>query len=121
MAICALAIGNGAVREAALEPALGPTLGLVTSGLLLSVLVLAVAYAGAPCYGRQPATVLAALGVYWLVLTVAFELVLGVLVLRQSGDELLAQYSPAGGNLWLLVLATITIAPWLAARLRRLI
>lgn len=42
------AVGNGMAREALLDPALGSTLALVLSGLLLSVMVLGVAYVGAP-------------------------------------------------------------------------
>lgn len=114
------AVGNGLLREAVLAPALGSTLALATSGLLLSVLVLALAYVGAPWYGRQSGAVLAALGAYWLVLTVAFESGLGLLVLGQSPEEVLRQYSLADGNLWPVVLAIITLAPWLAARMRRL-
>lgn len=114
------AVGNGLLREAVLAPALGSTLALATSGLLLSVLVLSVAYVGAPWYGRQPGGVLAALGAYWFVLTVAFESGLGLLVLGQSPEAIFRQYSLADGNLWSVVLAIITLAPWLAARVRRL-
>lgn len=115
------AVGNGVVREALLEPALGSTLALVLSGLLLSVLILGVAYVGAPWYGRQSGAVLMGLGGYWLILTVAFESGVGFLVLGQSPEEILRQYSLAGGNLWSVVLAVITVAPWLAARIPRFV
>lgn len=119
-AIGVLAVGNGVVREALLEPALGPILGLSASGISLSVLVLLVAYAGAPWLGHQPAARLAGIGVYWLVLTLLFETGLGWLVLAQSPEDLLRPYSFAGGNLWLLVLAVVTAAPWLAGKARGL-
>ena len=48
LAILALAIANGLLREKILIPSLGSTTGLVSSGILLSAGVLLVAWAGAP-------------------------------------------------------------------------
>ncbi len=115
-----LAVGNGVMREALLEPGLGPSLGLAASGLLLALLVLGVAYIGAPWYGRQSQATLLGLGVYRLVLTILFESGLGLILLEQSWEHVLRQYSLAGGNLWLLVLSAITVAPWLAGKMRGL-
>ena len=119
--IGALAVGNGTVRETLLGPALGPTLGLAVSGLVLSALVLLVAYLGSPWYGRQSTPFLAGIGAYWLVLTILFESGLGLLVSGQTWEQVLRQYTFAGGNLWVLVLAVITVAPWLTAKARGLV
>ena len=116
-----LAVVNGVVRETLLEPALGPTLGLAVSGLVLSALVLLVAYLGSPWYGRQSTPFLAGIGAYWLVLTILFESGLGLLVSGHTWEQVLGQYTFAGGNLWVLVLAVITVAPWLTAKARGLV
>jgi len=51
-------------------------------------------------------------------MTVAFEFLFGRLVAHKSLGELLLAYDPTTGNLWLLVLVTIAVSPWLAARIR---
>ena len=54
-AILLLAILNGLLREAVLVPLWGPVAGLVASGLLLSVLILLVAYLALPWLGVRGA------------------------------------------------------------------
>lgn len=55
LAILLLAILNGLLREAVLVPLWGPVAGLVASGLLLSVLILLVAYLALPWLGVRGA------------------------------------------------------------------
>ncbi|QIT55292.1 hypothetical protein HC341_08795 [Aquisalimonas sp. 2447] len=118
-AIGILAAVNGVVRDTLLEPALGPTLALTLSGLMLSVLVLLVTYGGSPWYKSRSTPFLVGIGVYWLVLTILFESGLGLLVSGQTWEQVLRQYTFAEGNLWVLVLTVITVAPWLTDKVRR--
>ncbi|AWV07366.1 hypothetical protein [Marilutibacter maris] len=117
-AILALAIANGGLREAVLVPALGPVAGLVASGLLLSCLILLVAYLTLPWIGARADGTLLRIGLGWLALTLAFEFSFGLLR-GKSLDAILDAYTFSGGNLWLVVLAVTALAPWLAARLRK--
>lgn len=88
--ILLFAIGNGALREALLMPALGAVAGMVTSGLLLiaamwlvSYLLLRLRPARLPVHGLW-------LGVGWLVATLAFEFCFGMVVQGKALAELLA-------------------------------
>jgi len=118
LAILLLAILNGALREAVLIPAFGAFAGLIASGVLLSLLVFAVAFAAAPWYGPLPSSQWWLIGALWLLLTVAFEFGFGRLVQHKPWPELLDAYTFRGGNIWPLVLVVVFVSPWLAATLR---
>lgn len=115
--ILALAVANGALREAVLIPQLGRTPGLVLSGALLSTLILLVAYLSLPWLGvRRPAQTLG-VGLAWLLLTLAFEFSFGLLRGKPL-SEILQAYTFSDGNLWPIVLVVTALAPYAAARFR---
>jgi hypothetical protein len=118
LAILLLAILNGALRQAVLIPAFGPFAGLIASGLLLSALIFAVAFAAVPWYGPLPSPRWWLVGALWLLLTVAFEFGFGRLVEQRPWPELLEAYTFRGGNIWPLVLLAAFVSPRLAAALR---
>ena len=120
LVILGLAFANAALREAVLVPRIGKVRGLTLSGLILSALVLLVAYFALPWLGAVRVVELLAIGVAWLVLTLCFDLVMGAIQgepLRQQFDAYLFKR----GNLWPIVLLVTAGAPWLAAKLRGLI
>ncbi len=51
------------------------------------------------------------IGLGWLLLTVAFELIFGRLAVGASWPELAAYYDPTSGRLWWLVLFTLLLGP----------
>ncbi len=59
-----------------------------------------------------------AVGLIWLVLTVAFEFLFGHYVAGHSWSRLLADYNIFAGRIWVLVLIWIAVAPMLMRRLR---
>jgi hypothetical protein len=118
LAILVLAIANGALREAVLLPAWGRPAGLVTSGVLLALLILAMALACVRWIGACSPARAWRLGVAWLLMTLAFESGFGALVQGKPLHELLAAYTFRDGNLWPLVLLVTLLAPVLARRLR---
>jgi hypothetical protein len=118
LAMLALAILNGILREAVLVPVLGAVTGLLLSGVLLSALIIAVSYAALPWLGVRRLAQLLAIGLGWLTLTLVFEFSFG-LWQGKSRSELLEVYTFKGGNLWPLVLVVTALAPYIAARLRR--
>jgi hypothetical protein len=61
-----------------------------------------------------------AMGVTWLVLTVAFEFLFGHYVAHHSWSRLLHDYNIVEGRIWLLVLVWITFAPLVFYRLRKM-
>lgn len=115
--ILGLAFSNAALRELVLIPMLGRVRGLVLSGVLLSLLIVLVAYACLPWLGARRVPALIGIGGAWLVLTMAFDLAVGR-VQGKPGSELLAAYLFRDGNLWPIVLLATASAPYLVARLR---
>jgi len=117
LVILGLAFANAALREAVLVPWIGKVRGLTLSGVILSALVLGVAYATLPWIGASRVIELLAVGMGWLVFTFSFDLLMGAIQgepIRQQFDAYLFKR----GNLWPVVLLVTASAPWLAAKLR---
>ncbi len=115
--ILGLAFSNAALRELVLIPRLGKVQGLTLSGVVLSLLVLLVAFGSVPWLGARRASEWIAIGLGWFVLTLAFDLVLGLLQ-HKPMHLLFEAYLFKQGNLWPVVLLVTAIAPYLTARLR---
>ncbi|TDT43994.1 hypothetical protein DES49_0093 [Halospina denitrificans] len=115
--ILVLAIANGALREAVLMPRLGIPAALVLSGLLLSALIIGVAYLSLPWLQIRRPMQFWAVGFGWLALTLVFEFAFG-LWQGKSWPVLLEAYTFKGGNIWPVVLAVTLLAPYIAAQLR---
>ncbi|MCK9515685.1 MAG: hypothetical protein WCZ18_02960 [Ottowia sp.] len=113
-----LAIINGTIREAVFIPVLGKAPGLILSGVLLSVAILAVAYFALPWLGRAPVTGYFAIGFGWLCLTLTFELTFGRLIQIKPWSQVLEAYTFKDGNIWSIVLFIIIVAPYVAAKFR---
>ncbi|WP_240724953.1 hypothetical protein [Onishia niordana] len=116
-AILVLAVANGLLRESVLMPLLGTPAALLFSGVLLSVLILAVAYLSLPWLQPMAPAQYWVVGFGWLVLTLVFEFSFG-LWQGKSWAIMLEPYSFKGGNIWPVVLAVTGLAPYLAARMR---
>ena len=117
LGILVMAVANGFLRNYLLHPVFGETAGLVTSGILLSGMILAVAYAALPRFGRLPARHYLLMGLFWLCLTLVFEIAFGRLQ-GKPWSQLLEAYTFSKGNLWPIVLCFTAAAPWVAARVR---
>lgn len=118
LGILVLAVANGMLREAVLIPVLGKPPGFIVSGVVLSVLIVAVAYYALPWFGRLSAARYAGIGLVWLCLTLAFEFTFGRLVQGKPWPELFQAYTFRDGNIWPVVLLVTMIAPCVAARVR---
>ena len=60
-----------------------------------------------------------AIGLIWLILTIAFEFLFGHYVMKHPWSRLLHDYNIFEGRLWVLVLVWITVAPYVFYRLSR--
>lgn len=116
-AILVSAVANGSLREAILIPWLGKAPGLVLSGILLSVVILAITLFALPWLGARRLPQLIGIGVGWLVLTLVFEFSFGRFQ-GKSWSSMLEAYSFRDGNIWPLVLLVTAAAPYIAARFR---
>ena len=115
--ILVLAVANGGFREAILLPWLGSPAALIVSGLLLSLLIVGVAYITLSWLGLRRPLHLLAIGLLWLILTLIFEFSFGLLQ-GKSWETLREAYTFQNGNMWSLVLAVVAFAPLIAAKLR---
>ena len=108
----AIAVANGAAREAWLVPRFGDPLARQIS--TVSLLALFAIYIGAVFKFWPLASARAAIGVgmTWLVLTLAFEFGLGYFVSHLSFREMLAEYDLRSGRLWILVPVWVAVAPY---------
>ncbi len=116
-----LAIGNGAIRESLLVPMLGQRLALPLSGVSLSMLILLSAVAVSPWLRATAVFHYVVAGIAWLLMTVTFEFLFGHYAMGKSGAQLVAAYNVVEGNLWVLVLLSTAVSPYLGAKVRRLI
>ena len=120
LCILVMAIANGMFREAVLIPELGKIPGLILSGVLLSVLILAVSYLALPWFGKWPPARYLAIGSGWLLLTLIFEFAFGHFIQGKPWAQLLEAYTFKDGNIWPIVLLVTVMAPYIAARMRGL-
>jgi len=119
-ALLLVAVANGAFREALLIARFGSQAGHVVSTIMLCAGILIVTYLAMPWIRPDSLRDAIAIGLAWLVLTLAFEFGFG----RARGKpwaELLADYDVLRGRIWVLVLVTTAVAPYLAARARGLL
>jgi hypothetical protein len=113
-----IAITNGLLREKCLVPLLGQRIALPLSGISASILFFLLGYFTLPWLGPLKSRHYSLIGLFWLVMTVAFDFLFGRLVAHKPWSELLRAYDPTSGNLWLLVLLIIAVSPYGSARLR---
>ena len=118
--IVLVAVINGGIRQALISPRTGDTLGHAISTIMLCAAILLLCWV--TIGWMRPATRREVwwIGALWVTLTLAFEFLAGHYVFGTPWRHLLADYNIFRGRIWVLVLGTTAIAPWLAARCRRL-
>ena len=117
LGLLAAMTANGIVREAFLLPRFGEHHARQISSVLGACLVLTLAGIFVRRLPDPASASLARIGLFWGVLTVAFEFGFGHYVSGAPWPELMADYDVRAGRLWPLVLATTITAPplWGAA------
>ena len=113
-----IALANGALRDGWYGKHLGALqahqLSTVSGVVLFGVYIWVVVRLWRPASGGQAVII----GLVWLALMAAFELLLGHDVARGPWSRLRKDYDLFAGRLWLVVLVWITIAPYLFYRLQ---
>jgi hypothetical protein len=114
-ALLLVAVANGGFREAVLIPRFGQHTGHIVSTVMLCAGIFIVTYVAVGWIHPGSRGDAIAIGLAWLALTLAFEFGFG----RARGkpwSELLADYDVLKGRIWVLVLVTTAVAPYLAVR-----
>lgn len=106
---------NGAVRVMWLIPTLGDSAAHLLSALILSTVVIVVAWRAIVWLQPHNTNDALLIGDEWVLLTIAFEFLAGYYLFGASWEALLAQYDVSRGEMWLLVLITMLMAPVAAA------
>jgi hypothetical protein len=119
LAILVLASLNGAVRDLVVAPRIGDTAARAISTLVLSAVVLLVTWLSIRWVGPRSARQARVVGLFWLVLTLAFEGGAGRLSGR-AWSVVLADYDVLRGRIWVLVPIVTFFAPLWLGRVRRL-
>ena len=118
--ILLLAIGNGVLREGLLLKLLSSSTAYTLSGIILIACVFLVTIGVIRWLGRLTFGQYLLVGVFWLVLTLAFEFSFGLLR-GQSLGTVMQAYRFQDGNIWPLVLLAVAVAPATAAWVRGLL
>ncbi|KPJ76526.1 MAG: hypothetical protein AMJ54_11420 [Deltaproteobacteria bacterium SG8_13] len=116
-----VAIVNAVLREKWLMPAIGPSAALPASGVLLSLLILLAALVSVPHFDSSDGKTYISVGLIWFMLTLAFELFFGHFVAGKPWHEIMQVFNIRKGDLFMVVLLSTLVSPWLAARLKGLI
>ncbi|MBI4644151.1 MAG: hypothetical protein HY790_00330 [Deltaproteobacteria bacterium] len=114
----AVAIAFGVVREKILTPALGPLGGRAGGTLLVCASIFLLIYIYVRKLKDATPNALLSLGIFWTVLTIAFECLFGRYLLGLSWQLILADYNVFQGRLWPLVLLVTLLGPLLAGKMR---
>ncbi len=136
LGFAALAVASGALRVMFLQPLVGEPVAHVLGTLFVCALFLYLIYlfvgrfvaqtdsratdpqvTGQPATDRRARGRLLALGLFWTILTMAFEFGFGHYVLGHPWPRLLADYNILAGRIWVLVLVTLYAGPRLCARI----
>lgn len=116
--IVPLAILNGGLREEILIPWLGEQIALPVSGILLCILILIVTVIFLHRVVKGRNIHYWGIGVVWVIFTIGIEFVMGTMT-NTPMKEMLTAYDIRTGNLWLLVVLFIGLAPWLSTKIRK--
>lgn len=94
---------------------------LPLSGITLCFLIIGAATCSIHLLGHKERNYYLIIGLYWVFLTIIFEFGMGLLVMKSSLADLFRAYDVATGNLWLLVVVVMGLAPLVSAKIRGLI
>jgi len=109
---------HGVLRTLLLVPLVGDFKARQISVFLGSLLILTIAYLFVGWIRAKNTASLFAVGFFWLVLTLTFEVSLGVFVVNLSWERITSDYNIAQGGLLPLGLAVMLFSPFFAAKLR---
>lgn len=113
----ALAVLCGTLRVQLLEPLVGQAAAHIIGTLAVCALFWGIIVRFVAWTHLRHTGVVLALGAVWAALAIAFEFGFGHYVMGHPWERLLADYNILAGRVWLLVLLTLLLGPYAAARL----
>lgn len=116
--IAILAVLNGGARDLLYAPFTGALLAHQISTLLLVAIIGAAAWSLQARWPLSTAREAAAVGVSWMLQTVAFECAIGRVFARKEWGAVFADYDLAAGRIWVLIPLWLLVVPELVRRAR---
>ncbi len=117
-AMLLLAVANGALRQMTFGKNMtelhAHQLSTLIGSVIIGAFIWVVIRQWPPGSNRRAL----AIGVFWLILTVAFEFFMGLVLAGRPLDQVLADYDVFQGRVWIFFLIWLTFAPLLFHRLR---
>ena len=117
--IAAAEVVHGILRMQYLRPLVGDLRARQIAIISGSLIILAIAYLTRRFVRAQGSGQLIAVGLFWALLMVSFDLGFGRYVIGYSWSRLLLDFDPTRGGFMLAGLAVMVLAPWLTAGRRR--
>jgi hypothetical protein len=112
---------HGIARAALLVPYVGDFRARQIGVFTGSLIILAIAVAFVRWIGASRVAQLLGVGLYWLGLTLAFEILFGRFVMGASWERLGSDYNVPEGGLLPLGLAVLVLSPLIAGKLRAVV
>lgn len=116
LVLMALAVLNGIFRQFVLLPNMGDLRAHQVSTVILCVVIFIYTWLVLRWWQLPARSSAWMVGIMWALLTVAFEFVLGGIILKKPMSTLLADYNLLAGRIWPLVLLSTLLAPALLWR-----
>ena len=117
--LLAIAIGNGALRQATFAKRMSELhahqLSTVIGSVVIGAFIWFIIDKWPPSSNREAI----AIGVVWLCMTVVFEFFMGLVIKRQPMAEVVSDYNLSAGRVWILFLIWLALAPWLFFALKQ--
>jgi len=111
---------HGALRTFFLASYVGDFRARQISVFTGSLLIFGIAFLFIRWIGAGSTEFLLIVGLFWLVLTLLFEITLGRLILGLSWERIFADYDISRGGLLLFGMLFLTVTPLVAARIRHI-
>ena len=109
-----LAIINGTIRDFNYQKKIGEHRGHQLSTITLLMLMSVYCYFLFNFWQLNSVSQAISVGIYWLVLTLAFEFLFGHFVSKKEWKVLLRDYNILKGRLWILIPLWTAIVPYLS-------
>ncbi len=109
------------LREKILTPLIGESNALPVSGISLCLMIFILCLLGIPRLGQGNMHTYLTIGLLWIVLTISFKFIFGMLLVGKPFSELMKVYDITTGNLWLFVVLFVGISPLLSAKIKRIL
>jgi hypothetical protein len=110
---------HGLARVVFLQPHVGDFKARQIAVFTGSAMILAIAVASVRWIGAASVAALLGIGLFWLGLTLGFEILLGRVLMGYSWERMASDYNLLKGGLLPMCLLVLTMSPLLAARVRR--